>query len=211
VALGIGSIGGRGRGRDVAIGIVFAWVLGVGVQALSLYTTAHSAGNGVLGIAVLFGSILGLQAPQAVLAAVAGVAVSAVLLAVCRPLLFTSLDPDVAAARGIPVRSVTAVFLVLLALTVAESVQAVGALLVFALLVTPAAVAQRLTARPLRGLWLSAALAIAFVWAGLALAFSTSWPASTCITGLAFACLLAVYGGERVRDRVDGASAHSAN
>lgn len=191
-SLGMGSLGGRGRGRDVAIGIFFAWVLGLGVLFLSIYTAGQSTANGVLGVAVLFGSILGLQAGQAYFAAGASVLTCLLLLAVCRPLLFSSLDPDVAAARGVPTRTVSAVFLVLLALTVAESVQAVGALLIFALLVTPAAVAQRLTSRPYRGLLLSASLAVGFVWLGLLLAFYTPWPASTYITGAAFASLMGV-------------------
>jgi zinc/manganese transport system permease protein len=190
VSLAIGSIGGRGRGRDVAIGIVFAWVLGLGVLFLSIYTAGRSAGNGALGVAVLFGSILGLQAQQAYLATGASLATALVLLAVCRPLLFTSLDPDVAAARGVSTGLVSAVFLVVLALTVAESVQAVGALLVFALLVTPAAIAQRVTSRPYGAMGLSAALSTGFVWAGLALAFYTPWPVSSYITGIAFSSLL---------------------
>jgi zinc/manganese transport system permease protein len=211
VSLGIGSFGGRGRGRDVAIGIVFAWVLGLGVLFLSIYTTGQGTSNGVLGVAVLFGSILGLQAPQAYFAAGASLATCALLLAVCRPLLFSSLDPDVAAARGVPTRVVSAIFLVLLALTVAESVQAIGALLIFALLVTPGAVAQRLTARPYRALWLSAGLAVGFVWLGLGLAFYTPWPASSYITAIAFASLLVVLlGGGAVR-RVDGARRQRAN
>lgn len=201
VSLGIGSLGGRGRGRDVAIGIVFAWVLGLGVLFLSIYTAGTSAADGTVGVAVLFGSILGLQAGQATVAAAASVATAAVLVAVGRPLLLASLDPDAAAARGVPVRAVSAVFLVLLALTVAESVQAVGALLIFALLVTPAAVAQRLTARPYRALALSAALSVAFVWVGLVLAFATSLPASSAITGVAFVSLLATLGGGRMLRR----------
>jgi len=192
VALGMGSGADRGRGRDVSIGIVFVWVLGLGVLFLSLYTAGHSAGNGTLGVAVLFGSILGLQEPQAYLAAAAGAIISVLLLLVWRPLLFTSLDPDVAAARGVPIGPVSTIFAVLLALTVAESVQAVGALLIFALLVTPAAVAQRLTNRPSVSMALSAILAVGFTWAGLVMAFYTPWPASSYITGVAFSGLLAV-------------------
>lgn len=199
VALGIGSVGGRGRGRDVAVGIVFAWVLGLGVLFLSIYTAGHSAAYGSLGVAVLFGSILGLGAGQAVLAAIAGLGTCGLLLAVVRPLLFASLDPDVAAARGVPTGAVSAVFLVLLALTVAESVQTIGALLVFALLVTPAAAAQRLTSRVSVGLGLSAALAVGFVWAGLTLAFFTPWPAGSLITGIALGALLAAMLVERLR------------
>jgi zinc/manganese transport system permease protein len=185
-ALAIGSLGGRARGRDVAVGTVFAWVLGLGVLCLSLYSTSRSGASGILGVTVLFGSILSLQSGQALTAALAGIAISAALLAISRPLLFASIDPEVAATRGVPVRLVTAVFLVLVGATVAEAVQAVGALLIFALLVTPAAVAQNLTARPYRGMVLSASLAVAFVWLGLGLAFYIPYPVSFFITALAF-------------------------
>ena len=186
VALAIGTLGGRGRGRDVAIGTVFAWVLGVGVLFLSLYTSSLSGSAGVVGISVLFGSIFGLQPTQALVASVAGLATSAALLAIARPLLFVSLDPDVAVSRGVPVRAMTAVFMILVAVTVAEAVQAVGALLVFGLMVTPAAIAQNLTSRPYLALALSAMLAAAVVWLGLTLAFYISYPASFFITALAF-------------------------
>ena len=200
-ALGMGALGGRARARDVAVGTLFAWVLGLGVLFLSLYTTARSTSNGALGIAVLFGSILGLQAAQTAVAVVAGLATSAALLCVCRPLLFSSIDPDVAAARGIPTRVVSGCFMVLTAVTVAEAVQAVGALLIFALMVTPAAVALKLTARPYAALAASAGLAVGFVWAGLGLAFWTPYPASFFITAIAFASLLLVTLAESVRPR----------
>jgi len=200
-ALGMGSLGGRARARDVAVGTLFAWVLGLGVLFLTLYTTARSTSNGVLGVAILFGSILGLQAAQTTAAVVAGLATSLALLCVCRPLLFSSIDPEVAEARGIPTRTLSAVFLVLTAATVAESVQAVGALLIFTLLVTPAAVAQKLTARPYLGLGASAGLAVVFVWTGLALAFWTPYPASFFITAVAFASLLLATVADGLRHR----------
>ena len=190
VALAIGSFGGRGRGRDVAIGTVFAWVLGIGVLFLTLYTTSRSAASGAVGVSVLFGSILSLEPGQAALTSAAAAATVAVMLLIARPLLFVSVDPDVAAARGVPARALTAMFLVVVAVTVAESVQAVGALLVFALLVTPAAIAQRMTARPWLSMWLAAAVALAVVWLGLVLAFYLSYPASFFITALAFAAFL---------------------
>ena len=186
VALAIGTLGGRGRSRDVAIGTVFAWVLGVGVLFLSLYTSSLSGSAGVVGISVLFGSIFGLQPTQTVVASAAGLATSAALLALARPLLFVSIDPDVAISRGLPVRALTAIFMILVAVTVAEAVQAVGALLVFGLMVTPAAIAQTLTSRPYLALALSAGLAAAVVWLGLTLAFYVSLPASFFITALAF-------------------------
>jgi len=198
VALAIGTLGGRGRGRDVAIGTVFAWVLGVGVLFLSLYITARSAATGSLGVSVLFGSILGLQPYQVVVGSITGLATCAVTLLVARPLLFLSVDPDVAVARGVPIRALTALFLVLLAITVAESVQAVGALLIFGLMVTPAATAQNLSARPWLGMVLSALIALAVVWAGLVLSFYVAYPTSFFITSLAFAAYLASLAGRQI-------------
>jgi zinc/manganese transport system permease protein len=186
VAVGMGTLGGRSRGRDVAIGTVFAWVLGLGVLFLSLYTSNHSAGGGTAGVSILFGSILGLQAPQATITAVAALITTVALFAIARPLMFMSIDPDVAAARGVPTTMVTVFFLVLLGATVAEAVQAVGALLIFGLMVTPAAIAQRATSRPYTAMLLSGALAVAFVWVGLALAFYLAYPASFFIVALAF-------------------------
>jgi zinc/manganese transport system permease protein len=199
VALAIGSLGGRGRGRDVAIGTVFAWVLGLGVLFLSIFTSTRSGAGGNIGISVLFGSILGIQAPQAVIASAAGIVTCAVAVAVARPLLFVSVDPDVATSRGVPIRAVTALFLILVAITVAESVQAVGALLVFALMVTPAAVAQNLTTRPYTGMALSALVAVGAVWLGLTLAFYISYPASFFITALAFGSFVVSIGVSRAR------------
>jgi zinc/manganese transport system permease protein len=201
VALAIGTLGGGGRGRDVAIGTVFAWVLGVGVLFLSLYTSSLSGSGGVVGISVLFGSIFGLQPAQTVVASVAGIATSAALLLIARPLLFMSVDPDVAVSRGVPVRALTATFMILVAITVAESVQAVGALLVFGLMVTPAAIAQNLTSRPYLALALSAGVAAAVVWLGLILSFYISYPASFFITALAFAGYLLTMAAGRFRRR----------
>src|SRR5213082_1767693 len=149
VALAMGGFGERLRGRDVAIGTVLAWVLGLGVLFLSLFT-AHVSGTGTgfSGVSVLFGNILGIGSDQTrSIALISGVAIL-VLVIMARPLLFASLDPDVAAARGVPVRTLGLCFMVLLAVTVSEATLAVGALLVFALLLLPAAIAQRVTTRP---------------------------------------------------------------
>lgn len=190
VALAIGTLGGRGRGRDVAIGVVFSWVLGLGVLFLSLYTTSQSASSGTVGVTVLFGSILALQPSQVVVASLAGIATCAVTVFVARPLLFASVDPESAVARGVPTRALTALFMILVAVTVAEAVQAVGALLIFALMVTPAAVAQNLGSRPWLGMALSALIALAVVWIGLVLSFYVSYPTSFFITALAFTAYL---------------------
>jgi len=198
VAVGMGTLGGRARGRDVAIGTVFAWVLGLGVLFLSLYTSNRSASGGTAGVTILFGSILGLQAAQATITAVAAVLTTIALFAIARPLMFISVDPDVAAARGVPTTMVTVLFLILLGATVAEAVQAVGALLIFGLMVTPAAIAQRATSRPYIGMLLSGALAVGFVWIGLTLAFYISYPASFFITAVAFGTYVATLLGGRL-------------
>ena len=196
-ALAIGSLGGRGRGRDVAIGTVFAWVLGLGLLFLSIFTSSRSgsAGNaGNTGIGVLFGSILGMQPAQAAVASAAGLLTCVAVFAIARPLLFVTLDPEVATSRGVPIRVLTAFFLILVAITVAESVQAVGALLVFGLMVTPAAVAQNLTTNPYGGMALSVAVALLAVWLGLTLAFYISYPVSFFITALAFGSFVVSLG-----------------
>jgi zinc/manganese transport system permease protein len=198
-ALGIGSLGGRARGRDVAIGTAFAWVLGVGVLLLSLYTTSRSAAaGGTAGIGILFGSIFSLQPMQALIAALAAGAGSLLLLGIARPLLFVTVDPEVAAARGVPVTAVSFLFLVLLGATVAEAVQAVGALLLLGLMVTPPAIAVKLTSRPYLGLFSSAGLALGFLWLGLALAFYLPYPPGFCIVAPAFAAYAAITAAQAV-------------
>ena len=201
VALAIGTLGGRGRGRDVAVGTVFAWVLGLGVLFLSIYTTSFSTANGFAGVNVLFGSILNLHPVQVLVASLAAAFTLLATVAVARPLLFMSLDPDVARARGVPTAMLGAAFMVLVAVTVAEAVQAVGALLIFALLVTPAATAQSMSSRPWLGMVLSAFIALAIVWAGLVLAYFIAYPASFFITTLAFALYLGSQFVLRLRSR----------
>jgi zinc/manganese transport system permease protein len=172
VALAMGALGRRGRPDDVVIGGVFAWLLGLGVFFLSLYTSRRSGtGNGAASVSVLFGSIFGLSGGRAVVTALIGLAISALLLLVARPLLFASLDENVAAARGVPVRLLGFGFLALVGGTAAESSQVVGALLILGLLATPAGAAVRLTSRPLRALALSTAIAVFSVWVGLTVSY----------------------------------------
>ena len=186
VALGMGALGRRARPDDVVIGGVFAWILGLGVFFLTLYTTTRSAGNGAASVSVLFGSILGLDANRAMVTALVAAAVCAALVAVARPLLFASVDEAVAAARGVPVRLLGYLFLTLVAVTAAEATQVVGALLILGLLTTPAGAAVRLTTRPLRALVLSAGIAAASVWIGLAVSYSVPGvPASFAILTIA--------------------------
>jgi zinc/manganese transport system permease protein len=171
VALLLGVLGRRGRPDDVAIGSVFSWILGLGVFFLTVYTTSRSAANGGAGVNVLFGSIFGLSAAQAVTAAAIAAAICVITVAVARPLLFASIDEAVAAARGVPVRLLGFGFLALAGACAAVATQAVGSLLILGLLAAPAGAAQLLTDRPYRALALSAGLAVAEMWAGLALSY----------------------------------------
>ena len=167
----MGLLGERARADDVVIGSLFAWTLGLGVLFLSIFTTRSSAGNGTAGVRVLFGSIFGLSATDVRRSVVLAIAVSALLLAIARPLLFASLDAAVAVAQGLPVRALGLAFLTLLGLVAAQASQAVGALLFLGLLAAPAGAAQRFTANPYRGLFLSALFSVGSVWAGLTLGY----------------------------------------
>ncbi len=203
VALLLGVIGPRAGAEDVAIGILFAWVLGLGVLFLALFSGGPSGGNGLLGARALFGSIFGLGGADARLAAVVGAAIAVAVLALARPLLFASVDPLVAAARGVRVRTLGLAFLALLGATAAEATQAVGALLLLGLLAAPAGAAQRITANPYLGLGLSALLALLAMWVGLALSYwIPSLPPSSAIIAVAAASyLLALLAGRRPRAR----------
>ncbi|HEX4705240.1 MAG TPA: metal ABC transporter permease, partial [Pseudonocardiaceae bacterium] len=172
VGLLMGAVGRRGLADDVVIGSIFAWVLGLGVFFLTLYTTNRSTANGSAGVNVLFGSIFGISTPDARLATVIAAAVCLLLVLIARPLLFATLDDAVAAARKVPVRFLGFAFLALAGATTAEATQAVGALLLLGLLAAPAGTAQRLTARPYRALGLSAAIAVADMWLGLGLSYA---------------------------------------
>ena len=186
VAAGImGALGQRVKGRDVTIGIVLAWTLGLGVLFLSLYT-----GYATEAYALLFSEILGISQRDVAVTAIAGAATLVAVAAVYRPLLFASVDEDVAAARGVPVRALSAGFMVMLAVAVSVAVQVVGVLLIFSLLVTPGAIVERLALRPGRAMAVSVALALAFTWAGLSVAYFSPYPVSFFITTFAFAAYL---------------------
>ena len=171
VGIALGVLGDRGRADDVVTGSVFAWILGLGVLFLSLYTTHSSASNGSASVDVLFGSIFGLSLSRAVTSATIAAIITVAMIAIARPLLFASIDGVVAAARGLPVRLLGYSFLALVGAAAAEASQAVGALLMLGLLAAPAGTAQRLTTRPYTALLLSAGLAVATVWAGLLLSY----------------------------------------
>jgi zinc/manganese transport system permease protein len=167
-------LGRRGNADDTVIGSVFAWILGLGALFLSIFTTSQSGtGNvgGNAGVNVLFGSILGLTPAQTLLDSLIALGVVVVFVAVGRPLVFASLDENVAAAGGVPTRALGYAFFILLGVTAGVATQAVGALLLLGLLAAPAGAAQRMCARPFPALWLSAAIAIASMWIGLTAAY----------------------------------------
>ncbi len=187
-ALGIGSLGERSRPDDVAIGSVFAWVLGLGALFLSIFVNGSSGSDGTAAVRVLFGSILGLSAGDARLAAALAALATVALLAIARPLLFVSLDPEVARGLRLPVRGLGLAFFAILAVVAAEATQAVGALLLLGLLAAPGGAARLLTDRPWFGLGLSAAIAVLATWLGLALSYwIPSLPPGTAVIGVATA------------------------
>jgi zinc/manganese transport system permease protein len=174
---------GGGSGQESALtGTVQAFLLACGFLFVALYKGFLGGVN-----SLLFGSFLGITTDQVtVLTIVAAVALG-VLAVVGRPLLFASVDENVATGRGVPVRALSVVFLVLLGAATAEASQITGTLLVFALLVMPAATAQQLTARPALSLALSVVIAIAVTWTGLIAAYYSPYPIGFYVTTFAFA------------------------
>jgi zinc/manganese transport system permease protein len=164
----LAAIGGRWIADDVVIGVTFAWILGLGVLFVSLYNASDRGGDGSATTSVLFGSIYGISTSATVTAVAVAAGLLAVLLVVGRPLLFASVDPVVAAARGIPVRLLNTVFLIVVAGAAAEITQVVGAILLLGLLAAPAGAACRLTSRPWRAIALSILIALSAVWIGVA-------------------------------------------
>jgi zinc/manganese transport system permease protein len=199
--LAIGRLSGGEAGswseESAAIGAVQASALAAGFLFVSLY-------GGVLGglESLLFGNILGVSDGQVLLLALVAVGTLAVLAALGRPLLFASVDPDVASARGVPVGALSGTFLLLLGLAVAATSQITGPLLVFALLVMPAATAQAITVRPAPSLALTVALALAVTWLGLGLSYFSPYPAGFFISTVSFAIYVLV----RVATAVSGAA-----
>jgi zinc/manganese transport system permease protein len=173
--------------ESAAIGSLQALALALGFLFVSLY---HGILSGL--DSILFGTFLGITSNQVLaLLVVAAAAVTFVMVA-ARPLLFASIDPEVARASGVPARLLGLGFLLVLGLSVAETSQITGALLVFALLVTPAATAHRLTSRPWLGIALSVAIALAVTWLGLAMAYFSVYPVGFYVTSLSFGLYLVV-------------------
>jgi zinc/manganese transport system permease protein len=178
----------RASDESAVIGTVQAFALACGFLFVSLYGGNLNGAN-----ALLFGSFLGITGAQVVTVAVVGLAAVLALALMARPLLFASVDPDVATARGVPVRALSTAFLLLLAVAAAATSQITGSLLVFALLVLPAATAQHLTTRPAAGIAISVAISVGVTWLGLAMAYYSTYPIGFFVTTIAFAIYLGAH------------------
>ena len=183
--VGMGMLGEKLAGRDVAIGVVLSLSLGFGLLFLHFYTAYATQAT-----ALLFGNVLGVDRATLKILVALGTLCLAGLAFIVRPLVFVTLQPELAEAKGISLRVVSVAFLAIVALATAACAQIVGVLLVFTLMVGPAAAAQNLSNRLGTGIAIAAGLAVAQAWGGLTLAFYTNWPTSFWITALS----AAVYG-----------------
>ena len=184
---GMAALGQRAAHRDVQIGTVLAFMLGLGVLFISLYT-----GYATEAYSILFGEILGISNSDVLVTVVASLIILCAVAVVYRPLLFASLDEDVAEAKGMPMLLLGIIFMLLVAVATSIAVQVVGVLLIFSLMVTPAAIAQRLAKRPRRAIIISVAIALVATWLGLFIAFYEPYPVSFFITSIVFVFYLLV-------------------
>jgi zinc/manganese transport system permease protein len=187
-------LGRRATQRDVQIGTVLAFMLGLGVLFISLYT-----GYATEAYSILFGEILGISVNDVLVTLAASFVIVSVIVVVYRPLLFASLDEDVAEAKGLPMLLLGIIFMLLLAVATSIAVQVVGVLLIFSLMVTPAAIAQRLTKRSRQGIVISVSIALAATWLGIYISYYEPYPVSFFITSMVFALYLIVVILQRIR------------
>lgn len=185
--LAIAALGRRATNRDTQIGIVLAFALGLGLLFISLYKAFATAV-----ISILFGEILGISPFEVELTFGAGIAILATMGFLFRPLLFSSLDEDVAEAKGMPMLFIGTAFMLVVAVAVSFAVQVTGVLLIFSLMVTPAATAQYLSRRPSWAIALSVGIALMATWVGLFVAFYTPYPVSFFITAIVFSLYIIV-------------------
>lgn len=194
-ALVIGALGSRAHDREVATGTVLALATGFGLFFNSLATKNSSTLTNVL-----FGNLLAITHQQLLMFTALLVVLAATVVFVFRPLLFASVNAQVAEAKGIPVRALSVLFMVLLGIAVTMAVLAVGTLLLFALVVTPAATAILVTARPILAMTISTVISVLSVWAGLAVSAIFNMPPSFVIVTIACGIWLAVWTVDRVRN-----------
>jgi zinc/manganese transport system permease protein len=195
---GIALLGRKAASRDVETGAVLAFILGLGLLFVSLYR--GSSANEVYSL--LFGEILGISPSAVLLTFEAFVAILLVSAVVYRPLLFSALDEDVAEAKGMPMLALALVFMLLVAVMVSMAIQVVGVLLIFSLTVTPAAIAIRLSDRPLVAISIAISVALVATWVGLFVAWYEPYPVSVFITSFVFALYLIVRLGEGISSRL---------
>jgi zinc/manganese transport system permease protein len=191
--LAIAALGRRAQNRDTQIGIVLAFALGLGLLFLSLYPS-----NASEAYSILFGEILGISFDSVKLTFFAGVLILLGMGFIYRPLLFASLDEDVAEAKGMPMLFLGVVFMLIVAVAVSFAVQVTGVLLIFSLMVTPAATAQILSRRPALAILISVLIAVLTTWVGLFISFYTPFPVSFFITAIVFGLYLLVRGGRQL-------------
>ncbi|MGC9602175.1 MAG: metal ABC transporter permease [Minisyncoccia bacterium] len=181
------TLGRKAASRDVQIGTVLAFMLGLGVLFISLYS-----GYATEAYSLLFGEILGISSTDVLVTLIAGLILLAAVAVLYRPLLFTSLDEDVAEAKGVSIFWLGVAFMILVAVATSIAVQVVGVLLIFALMVTPAAIAERIARRPAQGIAISIGVALLATWFGLFISFYLPYPVSFFITTITFAMYLIV-------------------
>jgi zinc/manganese transport system permease protein len=186
-AVAISLLGKDIRERDIAVGIIMTFALGLGILFLSLYS-----GYAERVYSILFGQIVGISQENVLFTALSSLLTLVLLFMLFRPLLFSSFDPEVAEARGVPVNLLGLVFLVLVAITVSIAVQIVGALLFFTLLIGPAATTVRIVQRPLWAILLAIILGICYTWLGIFFAANGSWPVSFYIATISFGVYLPI-------------------
>lgn len=188
-ALGLGALGTRRHGHDAATALILAAALGLGALFLVLTTSYATAA-----FALLFGTIVGVSLAQVWQTGALALVCLAALAGLFRPLLLATIDPELAAARGVPIRLVSMLFLVVVGLAAAVTIPTAGTLLIFSLMVGPAAAACALSRRPLTALLLSCLLSLLATWLGITLAYATGWPVGFFITAL----VAGLYLGARV-------------
>lgn len=195
--ISMGFMGEQLAQRDVAIGLVLAFALALGLLFLHFFTAYATQAT-----TLLFGNVLAVDVGTVSTLLALGALSLAILAVIARPLLFVSLQPELAEAKGVSPRLYGVLFLAVVALATAECAQIVGVLLVFALMVGPAAAAQQVTRGVAAGVLVSALLALCEAWLGITLAYYTDWPSSFWITALSVAAYLLAIGVRQLQSRM---------
>jgi zinc/manganese transport system permease protein len=180
-AIVMALLGKKAASRDVQIGTVLAFMLGLGLLFLTFYK-----GYATEAYSLLFGEILGISQSAVITTLITAIILFIAMVIIYRPLLFSSLDEDCAEAKGVPIFWLGMVFMILIAIATSISVQVVGVLLIFSLMVTPAATAERLASKPIYGIFISVLIAVMATWLGLFISFYVPYPVSFFITGIVF-------------------------